>query len=95
MYLFQYSLHLQYTFFITLAMGEELKEVKINIRSLLTSSKKQLSVQELLKDYRESEGQHIPYRKLGFNSIYELLQNFDDVVTVSRLQISILYVCLN
>jgi hypothetical protein len=63
-------------------MATEYDEVKINIRSLLTSSQKPLSIQEVQKDYYEQEGKYIPYKNLGFNSIIELLQNMNDVLVV-------------
>lgn len=63
-------------------MDVDLKEVKINVRSLLTSSQKPLSILQLQKDYREQEGCNLPYRSLGFSSVIELLQNMTDVLTV-------------
>uniref|UniRef100_A0A2S2N8T3 Tudor domain-containing protein 5 n=1 Tax=Schizaphis graminum TaxID=13262 RepID=A0A2S2N8T3_SCHGA len=63
-------------------MAVDLNEVKINVRSLLTSSQKPLSILQLQKDYREQEGCNIPYRSLGFSSVIELLQSMTDVLTV-------------
>lgn len=63
-------------------MAVDLKEVKINVRSLLTSSQKPLSILQLQKDYYEQEGCTLPYRSLGFSSVIELLQNMTDVLTV-------------
>lgn len=63
-------------------MDVDLKEVKINVRSLLTSSQKPLSILQLQKDYREQEGCNLPYKSLGFSSVIELLQNMTDVLTV-------------
>ncbi|XP_060880472.1 putative uncharacterized protein DDB_G0282133 [Metopolophium dirhodum] len=63
-------------------MAMDLNEVKINVRSLLTSSQKPLSILQLQRDYREQEGCNLPYRSLGFSSVIELLQNMSDVVTV-------------
>ncbi|XP_022167875.1 putative uncharacterized protein DDB_G0277255 isoform X2 [Myzus persicae] len=63
-------------------MAVDLNEVKINVRSLLTSSQKPLSILQLQKDYREQEGCNLPYRSLGFSSVIELLQNITDVVIV-------------
>jgi len=64
-------------------MSNEFEEVKINVRSLLTSSPKQLSIEQLLKDYRKQEGEILPFKRLGFNSIFELLQNLKDILIVS------------
>jgi len=63
-------------------MAVDLNEIKINVRSLLTSSQKPLSILQLQRDYREQEGYTLPYRRLGFSSVIELLQNMTDVVTV-------------
>jgi len=63
-------------------MEVDLNEIKINVRSLLTSSQKPLSILQLQRDYLEQEGCNLPYRSLGFSSIIELLQNITDVVTV-------------
>lgn len=65
-------------------MAVDLNEVKINVRSLLTSSQKPLSILQLQKDYREQEGCNLPYRSLGFSSVIELLQNITDVVIVRK-----------
>ncbi|XP_025209231.1 homeobox protein 4-like [Melanaphis sacchari] len=63
-------------------MAVDFNEVKINVRSLLTSSQKPLSILQLQKDYREQEGCNLPYRSLGFSSVIELLQNMNDVLIV-------------
>ncbi|XP_029346809.1 ras guanine nucleotide exchange factor P [Acyrthosiphon pisum] len=63
-------------------MAMDLNEVKINVRSLLTSSQKPLSISQLQRDYLEQEGCNLPYRSLGFSSVIELLKNMTDVVTV-------------
>lgn len=68
-------------------MEEELKEIKADIRSVLTTSKLNLSVKDLQRDYLSLNGRPINYRKLGFSSIIELLLSFNDIVTVSYLYI--------
>lgn len=62
---------------------EDFDEVKITIRSLLTSSQKSLSIEELQRDYRAQEGKPIPFRHLGFNNVIELLQSMKDILNVS------------
>lgn len=57
-------------------------EVKINVRSLLTISKESLSIRQLQKDYFEQEGENLPYKSLGYNSVIELLQDMKDVLVV-------------
>lgn len=67
-------------------MEDQFEEVKINVRSLLTSSLKSLSIEQLQKDYCEQEGEFLPYKRLGFNSTIELLQNMQDILTVSIIK---------
>lgn len=64
-------------------MTVDFNEVKINVRSLLTSSPKKLSIGQLLKDYYQQEGENLPYKSMGYNSVIELLQNMKDVLIVS------------
>lgn len=63
-------------------MANNFEELKINVRSLLTISQKSLTIEQLQKNYREHEGENIPYKRFGFNSTIELLQNMQDVLTV-------------
>lgn len=65
--------------------------IKTEIRSLLTSSKDKLSVEDFQKQFLDMLGYNIPYIELGFNSIIELLTYLNDVVTVSYLQVFYLY----
>jgi len=64
-------------------MSNEFEDVKTCVQSLLTSSLNELSIEQLLKVYRELEGKDLPYKSLGFNSVIELLQNMSDILTVS------------
>lgn len=64
-------------------MASDLDDLKICIRSLLTSSPKPINILQLQKDYLEQEGCSIPYKSLGFHSVIDLLQNMNDVLTVS------------
>lgn len=59
-----------------------LNEVKINVKSLLISSQKPLSIEELEKDYINQMGECLPYKLCGFNTIFELLQNMKDILIV-------------
>ncbi|XP_050535661.1 metacaspase-2-like isoform X2 [Daktulosphaira vitifoliae] len=63
-------------------MAESLEELKINIRSLLTSSPKKLSIEQLLKDYYAQEGEKVPYVKFGFKTIFDLLRIMSDVLVL-------------
>lgn len=66
-------------------MAESLEELKIIIRSLLTISPKQLSVEQLSNDYKAQEGEKVPFAKFGFKTIFDLLRNMNDVLEVSLL----------
>lgn len=57
--------------------------VKTIIRSILVSSPEKCTISQLLKDYVALEGQHLPYKQLGFNNVFEALQNMKDIVKVS------------
>ncbi|XP_065221872.1 tudor domain-containing protein 7B-like isoform X2 [Planococcus citri] len=52
----------------------DFKEVCCNIRSCLNSSKSQLSLTQLLRDYKEVLGEPLPFRPLGYNSAEALLR---------------------
>ncbi|XP_050436371.1 probable cyclin-dependent serine/threonine-protein kinase DDB_G0292550 [Adelges cooleyi] len=63
-------------------MAENFGELKITIRSLLTITKNQISIEQLEKDYYEQEGEKLPYRRFGYNTIFDLLNSMPDVVIV-------------
>lgn len=56
-----------------------LEDVKKTVRSLLLSCKDGQPLRLLERDHMEIMGYPIPYKKLGFNSSTELLNNFPDV----------------
>jgi len=70
-------------------MEDELNNIKITIRSLLTSSKTQLTVDQLQKDFLIQEGKILPYMQFGFKSVIELLQSLKDVVNVSLYKLNL------
>lgn len=53
---------------------EELREVTIVVRSLITSTKPPVSLANIERDYINVEQTPIPYRRLGFRNTLELLQ---------------------
>lgn len=59
------------------------KEFKKNLKGLIISSPKGLTVSQLLRDYRETIGREIPFRAMGYTSIVEYLQNIPDTLRVS------------
>ncbi|XP_064481486.1 uncharacterized protein LOC135394600 [Ornithodoros turicata] len=64
-------------------MDEDLDTVKTVIRSLLVVSKKEVPLQAFLRDYRESEGQDLPFRQFGYKNVQEFLENLKDTVRVT------------
>lgn len=53
---------------------EELREVTIVVRSLITSTKPPVSLAIIERDYKNVEQTPIPYRRLGFRNTLELLE---------------------
>lgn len=63
----------------------ELKEnLKVDLASLLCSSKEGLTPKELSIEYYELVGSSIPFAKLGYNGIYELMRDLNDVCTIKK-----------
>ncbi|CAH0390662.1 unnamed protein product [Bemisia tabaci] len=54
-----------------------LSDLKITVKSILTSSQKPLTPRELLRDFKEIEGYDFPYQKLGFSDFLQCLQSQD------------------
>ncbi|XP_044259946.1 tudor domain-containing protein 5-like isoform X2 [Tribolium madens] len=64
-------------------MGSEQEaEVKIIITGLLTSNPLRCTIQKLCKDFQETVGYSIPFRKLGFTNIEDYLHSIPDTVQV-------------
>ncbi|XP_011202110.3 tudor domain-containing protein 5 [Bactrocera dorsalis] len=59
-----------------------LQEVKAIIKSLVISCPKAITIDELNRDYRNIEGQRIPYHKLGFQTLESFLRSIPDTVNV-------------
>lgn len=53
---------------------EELREITIVVRSLITSTKPPVSLANIERDYMNVEQTPIPFRRLGFRNTLELLQ---------------------
>lgn len=62
--------------------AQEIEEIKMLIRGLLISVKTQMTVEDLRKDFKRTEGRDIPFRKLGFNNIIEFLRSIPDTVLI-------------
>ena len=61
----------------------DLKYLKTVIRSILTSSPVKMTISQILNEYPNYEGCDLPYKHLGFKTIFELLENMNDVLKVS------------
>ncbi|XP_039956448.1 uncharacterized protein LOC120772104 [Bactrocera tryoni] len=59
-----------------------LQEVKAIIKSLVISCPNAITIDELNLDYRNIEGQRIPYHKLGFQTLESFLRSIPDTVNV-------------
>ncbi|VVC41072.1 OST-HTH/LOTUS domain,Tudor domain [Cinara cedri] len=57
-------------------------ELKQSLRSIIISSRSRLSIEELRKDYYTIEGRQLPYKRFGFNSVIELIQNMSDTFSI-------------
>ncbi|XP_025202194.1 LOW QUALITY PROTEIN: uncharacterized protein LOC112599489 [Melanaphis sacchari] len=60
----------------------DLNYLKMVIRSILTSSPNRMTISQILNEYNNYEGCNLPFKHLGFNTIYELLENMTDVLKI-------------
>jgi hypothetical protein len=58
-------------------------DVKTIVRSILVSYPGNCTISQLLDDYVALEGQHLPYKKLGFNNVLDVIKNMNDILKVS------------
>jgi hypothetical protein len=65
---------------------EELRKIKealtIDIKALLYSSKDGLTERELKKEYRELTGIDIPFARIGYRSLYDLMKRINDFILI-------------
>jgi len=54
------------------------------IRSILLASKGGSTAEKLYNDYRETVGEGIPYRKLGYDNLHSFLKSIPDYCRISR-----------
>lgn len=64
---------------------EGLSGVKTIIKSMVLSYNDNLTVDKLGRLYKSSEGEFIPYRKFGYNSLDLFLRSIPDAVFVSLI----------
>ena len=65
----------------TLAARAE--DVKFILHSLLVSSPRVITVDELQRDYRLREGRNVPFLELGYPTFMKYLESIPDTVVVS------------
>ncbi|XP_053668114.1 uncharacterized protein LOC128718517 [Anopheles marshallii] len=65
------------------ALSEEAQAAIAVIRALVASRKETSNVLSVLRDYRQLEGDPLPYRKFGFSTVEELLLASDEFVIKS------------
>jgi hypothetical protein len=58
--------------------------LKIDLRSLLCSSKEGLSEIELRREYRDLVGREIPFLMLGYNTLYDLMKDLSDICIIKK-----------
>ncbi|ETN63108.1 hypothetical protein AND_005180 [Anopheles darlingi] len=61
-------------------LPEEVKAAVFVIRSLVASRKEASTVQSIMRDYKELEGEALPYRKYGYSTIEELLMKSGEFI---------------
>jgi len=60
----------------------KLKEVKKDIRSVLITSKKGMTAQDLQKTYKNLNGSFIPYRNFGASNLHDFICSIPDTVRI-------------
>ncbi|XP_052085728.1 tudor domain-containing protein 7B-like isoform X29 [Mytilus californianus] len=65
-------------------MEKELNNVKVMLRSVLTSSKGGVPAHVLQRDYREATFESLPYQKFGYRNLDAFIESMPDVVKISR-----------
>lgn len=65
-----------------LSIMDELSSIKVNLRGLVISSPKGMTIQNLERDYSQMIGKSIPFAKLGYNKLEQFLRSLTDTLTV-------------
>ncbi|XP_075167228.1 tejas isoform X2 [Haematobia irritans] len=60
-----------------------LKQVKVILKSLVLSYPEKITIDQLNRDYRDVEGQDIPYKKLGYRTLEQFLRQIPDTLLVA------------
>lgn len=62
----------------------KLTEVKAILKSLVLSSTEKITIDRLNRDYRDVEGEFIPFRRLGYGNLEQFLRSIPDTLMVSN-----------
>jgi hypothetical protein len=60
------------------------EELKLNVKSMLLASKDGMTERELKRDYEADFNRELPYAELGYNSLYDLMRDWHDDVSIRR-----------
>ena len=66
-----------------------LAEVKAILKSLVLSSTGKMTIDQLNRDYRDIEGECIPFRRLGYANIEQFLHAIPDTLRVRSMELLI------
>ncbi|XP_078045108.1 uncharacterized protein LOC144474278 isoform X2 [Augochlora pura] len=69
---------------------EEYKSTETTILALLLSQKKGYTLAQLCKEYYEMEGEDIPWRKLGYTSLFNFLKSMPKSIKIESSQNTII-----
>lgn len=61
-----------------------LNQVKAILKSLVISCPDKITIDKLNRDYRDIEGEDIPFRRLGYNNMEQFLRQIPDTLVVSH-----------
>jgi hypothetical protein len=64
---------------------QALKEtLKLDVKSMLLASKDGMTERQLKRDYEADFNRELPYAELGYNSLYDLMRDWHDDVSIRR-----------
>uniref|UniRef100_A0A1A9ZPC7 HTH OST-type domain-containing protein n=1 Tax=Glossina pallidipes TaxID=7398 RepID=A0A1A9ZPC7_GLOPL len=60
-----------------------LSEMKVIIKSLVLSYPENITIQQLNRDYKETEGEDIPFHRVGFDTLEDFIHSLRDTIKVT------------
>uniref|UniRef100_A0A1B0GC26 HTH OST-type domain-containing protein n=1 Tax=Glossina morsitans morsitans TaxID=37546 RepID=A0A1B0GC26_GLOMM len=60
-----------------------LSEMKVIIKSLVLSYPESITIQQLNRDYKETEGEDIPFHRVGFDTLEDFLHSLPDTIKIT------------